>query len=170
MIPGVEYAGPVAPPSAGSPCDLTGPTAVSVLNALDTTGYRVAVAELEGQARALSADTLVTAYHKCQMEWAKFSTKNLAVREWMSLLAEALGVAYPDRFTSYWHLADPEEIVRLSRAEWESWGMTEEEALDAASRHFVPEYAADVHHCNCGGAGCGRQVADLIRGEAQRGG
>ena len=32
MIPGVEYAGPVAPPSAGSPCDLTGPTAVSILN------------------------------------------------------------------------------------------------------------------------------------------
>ena len=163
LIPGVEYAGPIEPPSAGAPCDLTGPTAVSVLNSLDTTGYRVAVAELEGQARARGADTLVTAYHKCQMEWSKFSSKRLAVREWMSLLAEALGVGYEDRFTTYWHLGDPEEIVHRSRAEWQSWGMTEQEALEAATRHFVPQYAADVHHCDCGGAGCGSRGADLLR-------
>jgi hypothetical protein len=163
MIPGVEYAGAIQPPTSGSPCDLTGPTAVSILNSLDTVGYRVAVAELEGQARALQADTVVTAYHKCQMEWSKFSTRRMAVREWMSLLAEALGVGYEDRFTVYWHLGDPEEIVRRARTEWESWGMTEDEALEAATRHFVPQYAADVHHCDCGGAGCGSRAADLLR-------
>ena len=163
MIPGVEYAGDVRPPSAGSPCELTGPTAVSVLNTLDSTGYRVAVAELQGQATALGADTLVTAYHKCQMEWSKFSSKRVAVREWISLLAEALGVGYEDRFTTYWHLGDPAEIVRRSRPEWQSWGMTEQQALEAATRVFVPQYAADVHHCDCGGAGCGSRGADLLR-------
>lgn len=163
MIPGVEYVGPISPPSAGSPCSLTGATAVSKLNTLSTTEYRVAVAELEGQARALGADTLVTAYHKCQMEWSKFSSKNLAIREWMSLLAEALGVAYPDRFTTYWHLGDPQKIVEESRSEWESWGLTEQEAFAAAQRHFVPQYVADVHHCDCGGAGCGSAAAELIR-------
>jgi Fe-S oxidoreductase len=167
MIPGVEYAGPIQPPSAGSPCDLTGPTAVSVLNTLDSTEYRVAVAELEGQARALGADTLVTAYHKCQMEWSKFSSRRLAVREWMSVLAEALGVGYADRYTTYWHLGDPREIVERSRPEWQSWGMTEQEALEAATRHFVPAYTADVHHCDCGGAGCGGRAANLVRTAAE---
>jgi Fe-S oxidoreductase len=164
MIPGVEYAGSVAPPSAGSPCDLTGPTAVSVLNSLSTEEYQRARKELEDQAHAAGAYTLVTAYHKCQMEWSKFSSPSLAIREWMSLLAEALGVGYEDRFTTYWMLGDPEEIVARSRVEWQSWGMTEEEALDAARRHFVPQYVVDVHHCDCGGAGCGAGAA-LLRGE-----
>jgi hypothetical protein len=138
-----------------------------VLNTLDSTEYRVAVAELEGQARALGADTLVTAYHKCQMEWSKFSSRRLAVREWMSVLAEALGVGYADRYTTYWHLGDPREIVERSRPEWQSWGMTEQEALEAATRHFVPAYTADVHHCDCGGAGCGGRAANLVRTAAE---
>lgn len=158
MIPGVEYAGPVTPPSAGAPCRLTGPTAVSILNDLATEEYRNAQAELVGQARAVAADTLVTPYHKCQMEWSKFSSKDLAVREWMSLLAEALGVGYSDRYTTYWHLGEPREIVNRARDEWSSWGLTEEEALAAARRHFVPKYAVDVHHCDCGGAGCGSRA------------
>jgi Fe-S oxidoreductase len=162
MIPGVEYAGPVQPPSAGSPCDLTGPTAVSILNTLNTEEYQAAQGELIEQAQAVGADTLVTPYHKCQMEWSKFSSRNLAVREWMSLLAEALGVHVEDRYTTYWHLGDPAEIVARSRAAWESWGLSEAEALDAARRHFVPAYAVDVHHCDCGGTGCGSGGAELI--------
>jgi hypothetical protein len=156
MIPGVEYAGRVQPPSIGAPCELSP-------NSLDTINHRVAVAELEGQATALGAGTLVTAYHKCQKEWSKFSSKRLAVREWMSLLAKALGVGCEDRFTTYWHIGDPEEIVRRSRAEWQSWGMSEREALDAARKHFVPKYAADVHHCDCGGSGCGSRAAGVLR-------
>lgn len=155
MVPGAEYAGPVASPSVGLPCTLTGPRAVSILNSIDTEQYRSVQAELSEQARAAGADTLVTPYHKCQMEWSKFASKKLAVREWMSVLAEALGVGYADRFTTYWHLGEPQEIVDRSRPEWTSWGLTEEEALDVARRHFVARYAADVHHCDCGGAGCG---------------
>lgn len=161
-IPGLEYAGTVEPPSVGSPCALEGPRAVSVLNKLDTEGYLAARGELVDQARSVGADTLVTPYHKCQMEWSKFSCRELGIREWMSLLAEALGVASEDRFTTYWHLGDPEKIVHESRAEWESWGWTEERALDAARRHFVPEYAVDVHHCDCGGTGCGSPATELI--------
>jgi Fe-S oxidoreductase len=155
MIPGVEYAGPVKPPSAGSPCQLTGPTHVGILNTLSTEEYQAARDELVEQARAVGADTLVTPYRRCQMEWSKLSSKRLAVREWISLLAEALGVPVEDRFTRYWHLGDPEEIVERSRAEWQSWGMTEEQALDVSRRHFVPAYAVDVHQCDCGGTGCG---------------
>lgn len=163
MIPGVEYAGPIRPPAAGSPCDLTGPTSVSVLNGLSTEEYLEARGELVGQARAAGADVLVTPYHKCQMEWSKFASKRLAVREWMSLLAEALGVGQEDRFTTYWHLGDPAEIVRRSRAEWQSWGWTEQEALAAAERTFGPANVASAHHCDCGGTGCGSPAADLIR-------
>ena len=79
----------------------------------------------------------------------------------MSLLAQALGVPVEDRHTMYRHMGDPEEIVERSRAEWRSWGMTEEQALDAARRHFVPAYAVDLHQCDCGGTGCGGG-ADLL--------
>jgi Fe-S oxidoreductase len=157
MIPGVEDAGPVDAPSLGSPCELPGPTT----NTLSTEEYRAAQAELVNQAHAAGADTLVTPYHKCQREWSKFSSRDLKVREWISLLAEALGVPSEDRYTTYWHLGDPRAIVERSRAEWESWGMTEEEALQAARRHFIPEYAVDVHHCDCGGTGCGSPAAAL---------
>lgn len=40
-------------------------------------------------------------------------------------------------------------------------GLTEGEALSAARRHFVPEYAVDVHHCDCGGTGCGAPAVEL---------
>jgi Fe-S oxidoreductase len=160
MIPGVEFVGPVEPPSAGAPCSLTGPTAVSILNSLSTPEYRAAQAELEAQLDAAGADTLVTPYHKCQMEWSKFSSRRMAVREWMSLLAEALGVGVEDRFTTYWHIGHPPTIVEMARPEWESWGLTEDEALDAARQHFVPQYAVDVHHCDCGGTGCGAAAVD----------
>jgi Fe-S oxidoreductase len=161
MIPGVEYAGRIEPPSAGSPCDGTGPTAVGIFNTLSTEEYHAARGELEEQAAAAGADTLVTPYHKCQLEWSKLSSRTMAVREWMSLLAEALGVGAEDRFTEYWHLGDPEAIVRRARPQWESWGLTEAEAIEAARRSFVPEYVVDVHHCDCGGRGCGSPFAEL---------
>jgi Fe-S oxidoreductase len=162
MIPGVEYAGPVEPPSVGSPCDGTGPRAVGVLNTLSTEEYRAAQEELENQVTAAGADTLVTPYHKCQLEWSKLSSRSMAVREWMSVLAEALGVGAEDRFTAYWHLGDPTAIVREARPEWESWGLTESQALEAAQRTFVPEYAVDVHQCDCGGRGCGSPFVEVL--------
>ena len=67
------------------------------------------------------------------------------------MLAEALGVAKPDRFSEYWRLADPQRIVEVSRPNWESWGMTDEEALRLAHRYFVPSYAVDAPDCPCNG-------------------
>jgi Fe-S oxidoreductase len=162
MVPGVEYAGPIEPPSAGNPCDLEGPLAVGVLNKSDSEVIAGAVRELEDQTAAVGADTLVTAYHRCQAEWSKLSTKKMAVREWISLVAEALGVGVQDRYTMYWHLGDPKKIIEESRPQWESWGLTEEQALDVAERHFVRENVVDVHQCDCGGTGCGSGGSDLL--------
>jgi Fe-S oxidoreductase len=169
LIPGVEYAGPIEPPSAGRPCDLVPPAAVTVLNDLSAAQFALAQGELIGQARAVGAGTLVTPYHKCQMEWSKFASPQLAVREWMSLLAEALGVHVPDRYTTYWQMGDPDEIVRRSREEWQSWGWTDEQARAAAERHFVPAHAASLHQCDCGGRGCGipsNQALARLQGNA----
>ena len=162
MVPGVEFAGFVEPPSAGTPCDLEGPKAVGVLNKVGTETFQGAIRELEDQLDAAGADTLVTPYHKCQMEWSKLSTKRMAIREWISLVAEAMGVGVQDRYTMYWHLGDPEKIAEEARPQWETWGWTEDQAVEAARRHFVPEYAVDVHHCDCGGSGCGSEGADLL--------
>ncbi len=165
LIPGVEYRGIVQPPSAGAPCDLKGPTHVGILTDITTSEYRQAQAELEDQLHALGADTLITPYHACQREWCKFASDRMAIREWMSLLAEALGRGVEDRYQTYWQLADPQQIVEQSRAAWESWGLTEAEALRRAEQHFVPKYAVDVPHCNCGPNGCASACA--TDGEAE---
>ncbi|HXF36942.1 MAG TPA: heterodisulfide reductase-related iron-sulfur binding cluster [Actinomycetota bacterium] len=161
MVPGVELVGRVAPPSLGLPCSLQGPTQESILKDITTEEYRAVQVELEEQAREAGADTLVMPYHKCQMEWSKFSSRRLAVRGWMSVLAEALGVGRPDLFTTYWHLNDAEEIVERSAPIWGSWGLSRDEALDRARRHFIPRYAVEVHRCDCGGRGCGAPDLDL---------
>jgi Fe-S oxidoreductase len=165
MIPGVEYVGPTKPPALGAPCAITGET---IIGGLSADQYRTAQAELVENARSIGAQTVVTPYHKCQKDWSKFSSKELSVRQWMSLLAEALGVGKEDRFTTYWHSGDPREIVERSRAEWSSWGLTEADALDVATRHFIPEFAVDVHECDCGGTGCGSGGVSYRGGRLER--
>ena len=74
------------------------------------------------------ADTIVTLYHGCTRELGKFASDRLRVRHYISIAAEALGVAKPDRFSEYWRLGDPEKVKEAARPNWESWGMSEEEA------------------------------------------
>jgi hypothetical protein len=67
-------------------------------------------------------------------------------------MAEALGVAKPDRFSQYWRMGDAEAVKEASRRNWESWGYTEEEALALAHKYFLPTYGRDVTACPCNGA------------------
>jgi Fe-S oxidoreductase len=145
-IPGIEVVG-LADAEALNVCDNAGPKIASITS----DEYRATQAALEHDLAEAGADTLVTLYHGCTRELGKFASNRLAVRHYISMLAEALGVGKPDRFSEYWRLGDAEKVVEASRANWESWGINEEEALRLAHKYFIPSYAENVPDCPCHG-------------------
>jgi Fe-S oxidoreductase len=145
-IPGVELVGYAKTPALDI-CDNAGPS----MSTLGTAEYRAVQAQLEGYLEESGADTIVTLYHGCTRELGKFASDRLAVRHYISILATALGVAKPDRFSEYWRLADPEKIKEAARPNWESWGIGEDEALRLAHKYFIPSYAVNVPDCPCNG-------------------
>ena len=72
----------------------------------------------------------------------------MKVRHCVSLLAEALGVGHPDRAQAAAHIGDPVEVVRQTRPIWESWNLTEAEALELASDSIYPKDAGPMG-CSC---------------------
>ena len=80
----------------------------------------------------------------------------------MSTIARALGVASEDRFQKYWRMGDADQVVAASRTEWESWGMSEADALRHARSHFTAGFSEAVHECTCGGAGCGAPGPQIL--------
>jgi Fe-S oxidoreductase len=144
-IPGVEVKGLAQTPALAY-CDNAGPK----LATIGTDEYKAAQASLEGYLREADADTIVTLYHGCTRELGKFASDRLRVRHYISVLADALGVSKPDRFSEYWRLADPQQVVERSRPNWESWGIDEDEALRLAHKYFTPSYVP-LPDCACNG-------------------
>jgi len=159
-VPGVEVVGEAKAPALGAPCTMVTGTNNSRLAEIGSAEYRAVQADLETQADALGADTLVCLYHACSREWGKFASDRLAARHYISLVAEALGYARPDRFQAYWHLGSAEAVVERARPIWESWGIREAEARRLADKFFNPNYADAVPKCACDGTGvmCGSTV------------
>jgi Fe-S oxidoreductase len=145
-IPGVEVIGIANDPSLNL-CDNAGPRIATI----GTAEYETAQAELERFLRDAGADTMVTLYHGCTRELGKFASERLRVRHYISILAEALGVSKPDRFSEFWRLGDPRQVVEASRPNWETWDIDEAEALRLAHKYFVPSYAVDAPECPCNG-------------------
>ncbi|MGH9247298.1 MAG: heterodisulfide reductase-related iron-sulfur binding cluster [Acidimicrobiales bacterium] len=145
-IPGVELVG-LADTPALDVCDNHGVRVATI----GTGEYLAAQAEFEGYLAESGADTLITLYHGCTRELGKFASERLSIRHYISVLAEALGVSKPDRFSEYWRLGDPQKVVDASRPNWESWGISEDEALRLAHKYFVPSYAVNAPECPCNG-------------------
>jgi Fe-S oxidoreductase len=155
-IPGVDVVG-LAESDALSVCDNAGLTLADITSRK----YRSTRSALEKSVSDAGADTLVTLYHGCTRELGKFASERLRVRHYISILAEALGVAAPDRFSEYWRLGDAELVKEASRANWESWGIDEDEALRLAHKHFIPSYETDLPTCQCHGE-CTRTGASWL--------
>ena len=155
-IPGVTVVG-FAKTQALNLCDNAGPKIAKI----GTAEYLAAQAELEGYLTEAGADTIVTLYHGCTRELGKFASDRLRVRHYISVLAEALGVSMPDRFSQYWRTGDVEQVLELSRPNWESWGIDEAEARKLVHRYFVPSYATNVPDCPCNGE-CTRTGASFL--------
>jgi Fe-S oxidoreductase len=129
-IPGVELVGIVeAPPEYDYDC---GPSPVD----LDRSRWLEIREELLERARGLGADTVATISHACQREWCDAGEQTLQVRNYVSLLADALGIErdYPvDALGDYKRLADPDAIVDSGRAAWSSHGLSEQQARAIAA-------------------------------------
>lgn len=145
-IPGVEVVGYADAPTLHL-CDNAGPR----LSKIGTDEYLAAQAALQAYLVEAGADTIVTLYHGCTRELGKFASDGLAIRHYISLLARALGVSKPDRFSTLWRLGDPAKVVEASRAQWESWDITEAEAYQLAHKYFVPTYGVSAPECPCNG-------------------
>jgi transcriptional regulator with XRE-family HTH domain len=116
---------------------------------------------------ARGADTMSAAHHTGQQWWSRFSSDRLTVRHPISLLADALVVASPDRYQAACKLGDPDAIVEQTRPMWTSWGVPEERARALSRAIFNPTYAAGPSRCACGGrGGCQEQLisVDVLTG------
>jgi hypothetical protein len=124
-IPGVRVVGEVRELSSFLPCE-------GGVDALDADGLARARAELAARAREAGADRIIVEHHLCTREWGKLATSDLVVQHYMSILAEALGVAQPDRFHAGWN--SPEDRVLRARPQWSTWGLNEDDATAIDAR------------------------------------
>jgi heterodisulfide reductase subunit D len=134
LIPSVEIAGDVQTPSPGRPCDTVDDR--SVLDGLARGDRERVTAELAGQAEQAGANAIVCAHHRCYEEWGKYGTDGLPVRHYVSMLAEAMGLARSSRFHTCWSLPSIAAIVDETRPAWQSWGLARDEATALATEVF----------------------------------
>ena len=134
-VPGVEVVGTLVSPELDYHCS---PLLVSQLG---PGRFQAIRDDLLRKAGELGADTLVTTYHSCHREWCGMGEGNVGVRNYISIVAEALGCARRDSFQEFKKLGDPKAIAAVSRPVWETYGLSEEQAKDLAAKYFMPKKA-----------------------------
>lgn len=131
-LPGGDYLGAVdAPGEFDFDC---GPSL-----ALERARWLAIRAGLLDETRALGADTMVTVSHACQREWCDAADDSLAVRNYISLIAESLGCArsyQSNTLAELKRIGEPEAIVERTEANWASHGMGKAEATELARRYI----------------------------------
>ena len=132
-VPGVKVVGTLFSPDLDYHCS---PVLVTQLGPERFQSIRD---NLVRKARELGADTLVTTYHSCHREWCGIGEGSLVVRNYISIVAEALGCAQRDSFQEFKKLGDPKAIAAVSRPVWETHGLSEEQAKELATKYFMPK-------------------------------
>lgn len=153
LIPGVEVVGHISETSRGAPCETEYPGGPSILAELNDQERADICRDLERRAEeAGNANSIVMHAHWCQREWQKLATGRLSIDHFISVLAEALGCAHPNRYSQYWQLHDPDQVVELARPNWQSWGLSETDARRIAYKNFEPHFSGFLNTgCACGG-------------------
>lgn len=135
MVPGVQVIGTVQDNSMSYHCDQF------TIQSMGKEAFKRTRGEMLDQARGMHATTVVTPYHSCQREWCEEGTPELPIRNWVSILAEALDCGEPDLLQAYKQSPDVDTVVEQGRAYWESYGYDALQATELASRAF-PEKTA----------------------------
>lgn len=131
-IPGVQVMGETcAPPEIGYHCDLIS------INQLGRRRFESIQQQAVQDARAKGCDTIVTVYHSCQREWCSMACDaDMPVRNYVSLIAEALGCARFDWFQMFRTLRDPDAALSRCRPIWEANGIDETRGKGLLRKHF----------------------------------
>ena len=93
---------------------------------------------LVAESRAMGGDLIVTKSHGCQREWCDAADDSLRVRNYISLIADGLGLErrYPSNpLTAMKQVGESEAIVQLTRASWSTHGLSASEAREMAARY-----------------------------------
>lgn len=133
-VPGVTFLGSSNAPELGNDCGYPTPPK------LGRERFHQMIESERSKLVAMGADTIATVYHPCQREWAKFSGGGLVVRNYISIIASALGCAYDDSQTRIVHARTPDDVVADTRAMWESNGLNVDEARSIAECDVWPEH------------------------------
>jgi transcriptional regulator with XRE-family HTH domain len=167
LVPGVEVVGAVGRTFMDSFCY------PGVYKDLQPREYPETPAEMQAMrheiaaiVRSLGADTVSPQHQDCSRLWAAFASVDMAVRNAVSIVAEALGCDHPDRVQAAYMLGDPDLVVEQTRPIWTAWGLSEDAAREIARREYRPSAGAKVSGCACGSGTCGREVGpiDVLRG------
>jgi transcriptional regulator with XRE-family HTH domain len=162
LVPGVEVIGYVDPPN-----DLGISFVKPPRDRAEVIDRRARLAQL---VRSRGADTISHFHHAGQRGWSRYASEHVRVRHPISLVADALGCAAPDRFQEMSMLGDPEEALQRLRPVWTSWEMTEDAARRVARELFDPRFAGDAECGRCGGGQCRESLVtmDELHGTAPR--
>ncbi len=144
MVPGVEVVGLYDGWWEDSPCALFGlegapPPAWTVEpeSAAEIAEHRQ---RLAGDIRSRGADTVACMHFACHQMWSRYASDDLDVVNPVSILAEALGCAHPDRYQEATRHGDPQRLLDESRPRWQEWGMTEQQAAEMAESICTGQY------------------------------
>jgi Fe-S oxidoreductase len=136
MVPGVEVVGMYDGWWADSPCALFGlegsaPPAWTLEpeTAAEIEQHRQRLAV---DIRSRGADTVASMHFACHQMWSRYASDDLDVVNPVSILAEALGRAHPDRYQEATRHGDTQRLLVESRPRWQEWGMTEQRATEMA--------------------------------------
>jgi Fe-S oxidoreductase len=165
LIPGVEVVGTYDGFDPESPCAYAAReesygTWRKDETAEDIIEHRALLADM---VHARGADTVACQHQGCHQAWSRYASDRLAVRHPISIVAEALGVAHPDRYQAATRIGDPKEIVEQTRPVWSTWDITEGRALELAKLIVDPRYAAGLtqHACGRDGGSCGEKLISV---------
>lgn len=85
-----------------------------------------------------SGCTLATISHACHREWCQEADEVVGVRNYISIVAEALGLGTErDQLGAFKRSADLEEILDRSEDAWASHGLSRDKAREIASTYFA---------------------------------
>jgi Cysteine-rich domain len=163
LVPGVEVVGPYDGHEDDSPCTYMGRdkdwTPPAWYREQDTAeGIRKHRARLATLAHSMGADTVSCTHQHCHIVWSAYASDRLAVRHPVSIVAEALGCAHPDRRQAAMRLGNPEAFVAQTRRIWQSWGLSEERARELAGSISDPKYADEATQCS----GCSNHCRESL--------
>jgi heterodisulfide reductase subunit D len=103
---------------------------------LDRSTFRGHQRETIRKALDCGAEQIVTISHACQREWCGENTGQLGFRNYISVVAEGLGLPVQVDYLSMLKAGRSiDEIVEISRAAWASHGMTAEQAREMVERY-----------------------------------